>query len=74
MPGAFASGYDVNKATLYVDRAVFRGTYSIDYYHGNAMLGYFMIYGKVRTSQSMEILEVLWISTIAYEVIWHLQC
>ena len=59
MPGAFAAGYDMNKDTLYVARAMFRGTYSIGYYQGNAMLGYFMIYGKVRTSQTMEILVVL---------------
>ena len=58
--GAFLAGHDVNKERLYVARAIFEGVYSIGYYKSSTSLGYFGIFGGVRTTGVMDILVILW--------------
>ena len=57
--GAFATGYGISGETLFVAKAKFEGTHSIGYYRSSKLLGYFMIFGEVRTTTAMDILVLL---------------
>ena len=57
--GAVEGGYDPKQEPLYVARARFENFYSTGYYKASNMLGYFMIWGEVRTAYTMDILVIL---------------
>ena len=57
--GALVAGYNIEGEHLYVARAIFDDVYSIGYYKSSTSLGYFMIFGEVRTATVMDILIIL---------------
>ena len=68
--GAFVGGYDSSKEDLYVARSFTKDTYSIGYYKPSTSFAYFVKGGQARTSETMDILVIVWaLHNMVYHII-----